>query len=68
MENASMRCICPQCANVLDQDRNTDGLNYCPNCRNLFLIAAPRPVPPWVLGVVTVLLMNWQILFWHACH
>jgi ribosomal protein L37AE/L43A len=65
-ENTAMRLVCPHCATVLDQHRNSDGLNYCTNCETLFRPPPQIPVPVWILGVVTILLLNWQILFWHA--
>jgi hypothetical protein len=61
-----MRYTCPHCAEVLVQDRNTDGLNYCTHCRNLFLIPPVKPAPTWILGVLTFLTANWQVLLrWH---
>jgi hypothetical protein len=57
-----MRCTCPNCAGVLLQDRNADGLNYCTNCGSLFVIPPTRPLPPWILGVLTVMIANWQLL------
>jgi len=39
-------------------------LQYCSNCRMLFLAAPLESVPPWILGVLTVLVGVWQIL----CH
>ena len=59
-----MRCDCPYCAHVVRQDRNLEGLNYCPNCKRLFLVLPPERVPGWILGVVTVLLAHWQMM----CH
>ncbi len=60
-----MRCTCPLCSNVQLQDRNADGLNFCTNCQSLFLIPPERQVPVWILGVVTVLMANMQMLYWH---
>lgn len=60
-----MRCICPKCAAVLVQNRNPEGLNYCTECQTLFLVPAERQVPVWVLGVVTFLMANMQMLYWH---
>jgi hypothetical protein len=57
-----MRCTCPICAEVLVQNRNVDGLNYCMHCQNLFLVPPPRTVPTWILGVLTVMMANWQML------
>jgi hypothetical protein len=59
-----MRCICPLCAAELNQDRNAEGLNYCTHCRSLFLIAPEKPIPTWILGVLTFLMANLQLLHW----
>ena len=63
-ENATMRCTCPNCAEVSFQDYDADGLSYCPNCHKLFPRA--KPMPPWILGVLTVLtvalMANWLML------
>jgi hypothetical protein len=48
-----MRCVCPHCTEVSFQDNDANGLSYCPNCHKLFPSA--KPVPPWILGVLTVL-------------
>lgn len=63
--NMAMRCTCPHCAEVFVQDRNVDGLNYCTNCQNLFLIPPAKPVPTWILGVLTFLMADWLVLYWH---
>ncbi len=28
----------------------------------LFYLAAPRPLPPWILGVLVVLTANWRLM------
>lgn len=56
-----MRCTCPNCAEVLIQNRSVRGLNYCTTCHQFFLVA-PESVPTWILGVLTVLVANWQML------
>jgi len=57
-----MKCTCTHCGESVSQDRNVEGHNYCVHCGKLFL-ALPEPkVPPWVWGVVVVLLENWQIM------
>ncbi len=50
----TMRCTCPHCAEVSFQDKDDDGLSYCPNCHKLF--RPTKPVLPWILGVLTVLM------------
>ena len=57
-----MKCTCPHCGELLRQDRNPEGLNFCNNCRKLFLVPPEPSVPPWIWGVVTILIANWQIL------
>jgi hypothetical protein len=57
-----MRCICPHCAEVIFQDNDADGSNYCPNCRRLFRMPPARPVPIWILGVLVVMMANWLTL------
>jgi hypothetical protein len=57
-----MRCNCPYCAADVVQDRNVGSLNYCTNCQKLFLAPPPKQVPPWILGALVVLVINWQIL------
>jgi hypothetical protein len=42
------------------QDRNEDGVNFCPYCRKLFE-GIEEKVLPWILGVLLVLTANWQI-------
>ena len=56
-----MRFICPNCSHLVIQDRNPDGLNYCPSCRQLFLMPL-RKVPAWVLGVLVILMAYWLIV------
>jgi len=59
-----MRCTCPNCAEVVEQDREAQGLNYCTSCRTLFYVPTTEPVPTWILGVLTFLLAKLQSL-WH---
>jgi hypothetical protein len=59
-----MRCHCPRCFQLVDKCAQPGGLQYCSNCRTLFLAAPPYLVPPWVLGVLTVVVAAWQII----CH
>jgi hypothetical protein len=54
-----MRCNCPNCAQVIVQDRNFEGLNYCTNCRQLFFVPE-RKVPGWIWGVLTLMVVNLQ--------
>ena len=58
-----MRSCCPHCSRPVRQVRNTTGPNYCPHCQRLFFIPATRHLPPWLLGVVTVLLGHMQLMW-----
>ncbi|MCE5267665.1 MAG: hypothetical protein LLG00_07250 [Planctomycetaceae bacterium] len=58
-----MRAQCPRCHCVVAQAKNCEGPNFCPQCHKLFRVREPK-TPAWVLGVVTILIANWQIL----CH
>ncbi len=60
------RYQCPFCSQRFVQQENLEGPNFCPTCRRLFLVPRPRPVPPWILGVVVILLANWLIYFQHV--
>ncbi len=58
-----MQCECPHCLHLVSQDRNPEGLNYCPACHKLFYMPPPeRKVPGWLLGVLVVLAANAQVL------
>jgi DNA-directed RNA polymerase subunit RPC12/RpoP len=61
-----VRYSCPHCSGKIEQVRNTDGPNFCPNCQRLFC-APQSKVPAWVWGVLVFLTVNWQIL-WIASH
>gem|GEM_PF-1845200 len=54
-----MQCHCPHCSHLVVQDRNTDGLNYCTNCKELFFVPPERTVPTWTWGVMAVMIVNW---------
>ena len=53
---------CTHCGELVRQDRNQEGQSYCIKCGRLFLVPAEARVPPWIWGVVVVLMANWQIL------
>jgi hypothetical protein len=57
-----VKCTCTNCGEVLMQDVNPEGLNYCPKCRSLFLVPPEPKMPTWIWGVVVFLIANWQIL------
>ncbi len=57
-----MRCICPYCSKVTRQARNLSGPNFCPHCHGLFNIRPPEKIPPWILGVLVVMVANLQIM------
>ena len=59
-----MKFACTHCGELVGQDRNLEGLNYCTSCRKLFLIPPEPKVPPWILGVLFVLIVNCKLL----CH
>jgi hypothetical protein len=57
-----MRTLCPQCSSLVVQTKNRDGPNFCPNCCRLFYLPEDRSVPPWILGVLVILVANLQIV------
>jgi hypothetical protein len=57
-----MRVPCPYCAKDVSQTANRDGPNFCPACHRLFYLPEERKMPPWILGVLTILATNWQII------
>jgi hypothetical protein len=44
------------------QAKNKDGPNFCPECGKLFYVPDDPKMPPWILGVLVVLVANWQII------
>ena len=58
-----MRFHCPHCSQLVAQARNLEGPNFCPKCNKLFVLPLPKKMPPWILGVLTVLTANWQIMY-----
>ena len=57
-----MRTNCPYCNQRVAQARNWDGPNFCPQCLKLFYVPAEPKTPPWILGVLVILVANWQII------
>jgi hypothetical protein len=57
-----MRPLCPYCNGHVMQAKNLDGPNFCPECRKLFYVPEDPQMPPWILGVLVVLAVNWQIM------
>ncbi len=57
-----MHLQCPNCEKRVRQAKNRDGPNFCPACGQLFYLPEERPTPPWIMGVLTILVANWQIL------
>ncbi|MFZ1932355.1 MAG: hypothetical protein WCB27_03120 [Thermoguttaceae bacterium] len=53
---------CPQCRTTVAQSKNRDGPNFCENCFCLFYAAEEPKMPPWVLGVLVILVANLQII------
>lgn len=61
-----MRAICPYCNQHVAQARNADGPNFCPSCLKLFYVPEDPKMPPWILGVLVILVANWQIMVIHG--
>jgi hypothetical protein len=58
-----MRTQCPECRAIVMQSKNHEGPNFCPNCANLFYLPQDeRQMPPWILGVLVILVANLQII------
>lgn len=57
-----MAVNCPICSQRIAQSRNREGPNYCTVCGKLFYVAEEPPMPPWILGVLVILVANWQIM------
>ena len=57
-----MPCTCPVCSRTFHQHRSPEGLNYCTNCKSLFLVPPERAVPSWIWGALAVMLVNCQVL------
>jgi hypothetical protein len=57
-----MRVSCPYCTRRVVQAKNLDGPNFCPECRKLFYVPEEPKLPPWILGILVILVANWQIL------
>ena len=57
-----MHVDCPFCDGHLRQARNRDGPNFCPKCQKLFYVPQDPKTPPWILGVLVILVANWQII------
>ena len=57
-----MRVDCPYCKGHVIQAKNVDGPNFCPECQKLFYVPEEPKLPPWILGVLVILVANWQII------
>ncbi len=57
-----MHVQCPQCRTMVAQAKNRDGPNFCENCFCLFYAVEERTMPPWILGVLVILVANLQII------
>ena len=57
-----MHCSCPHCSQIVVQKKNVEGPNFCPKCCKLFYVPPERELPPWILGVLVVLVGNWQLM------
>ena len=57
-----MRFNCPHCGRRVTQARNWEGPNFCPKCLKLFYVPEEPKMPPWILGVLVILVANWQII------
>jgi hypothetical protein len=60
-----MGCNCRRCFQSVSNGTDVKGLQYCTNCRTLFLAAVPHGVPLRIFGVLAILTAHrWQIV----CH
>ncbi len=57
-----MRARCPHCEQYTGQPVNAEGPNFCPRCQKLFYVPEDPPVPTWILGILVILVANWQIM------
>jgi hypothetical protein len=57
-----MSVNCPNCHLHIAQAKNWDGPNFCPKCMRLFYLPEEPKMPPWILGVLLILVANWQII------
>ena len=57
-----MRVNCPHCNQRVVQARNREGPNFCAMCEKLFYLPEEPTMPPWILGVLVILVANWQII------
>jgi hypothetical protein len=57
-----MHVHCPYCDGRVMQYKNPDGPNFCPVCQKLFYVPEEPKMPPWILGVLVILVANWQII------
>jgi hypothetical protein len=57
-----MQIHCPYCDGFVKQEKNPDGPNFCPECRKLFYVPEEPMMPSWILGVLVILVANWQIV------
>jgi hypothetical protein len=57
-----MRVHCPSCDERVVQAKNLDGPNFCPKCRRLFYVPEEPMMPSWILGVLVILVANWQMM------
>ncbi len=62
IKKLAMPILCPYCHSPIRQAKNRDGPNFCPSCRRLFYLPEERKLPPWILGVLTILVANWHIM------
>ena len=58
----NMRIRCPQCQAMVVQAKNKDGPNFCAECSHLFYLPEESTMPPWILGVLVILVANLQIM------
>jgi ribosomal protein L37AE/L43A len=56
-----MRFICPNCSELVVQDRSWSGMYFCRHCRRLFE-GIEEKLPPWILGVLVIVTANWQMM------
>ena len=56
-----MANLCPRCFPVGTKTRSRSGLNSCEKCGSLFLGPPERSLPPWIFGILTILVANYWL-------
>lgn len=56
-----MPCLCPRCSPLDIHVLSRSGLNCCEKCGSLYLGPPEKSLPPWVLGVLVILVTNYWL-------